>query len=257
MEPKSVAMKNALREGKTLFGTFICLPSYQTIEVMSSSGFDFMVFDAEHAPTNPALVHQQLMALSHVKTASVVRIAAQDPNLVKSYLDLGADALMVPNIETAEQAKEVVRMMRYPPQGYRGVGGSMRSTNYFRNAANYYASSNNNVFLMAQIETPKGLANLDAIAAVDGVDVVFFGPNDFAANSGLLGQPGHADVMAKMEAGMKRCKELGKASGILCGEAQAERYMKAGCQIVAVGSEVGLLVGASDGLVKRLNAMPR
>jgi 4-hydroxy-2-oxoheptanedioate aldolase len=257
MEPKSVVIKNALREGRQLFGTFICLPSFQTIEVMASSGFDFMVFDAEHAPTNPSLIHMQLMALAHVKTASVVRIAAQDPNLVKSYLDLGADALMVPNIESADQAKEVVRMMRYPPQGIRGVGGSMRSTNYFRNAANYYNSSNANVCLMAQIETPKGLANLDAIAAVDGVDVIFFGPNDFAANSGLLGQPGHADVMAKMEAGMKRCKELGKASGILCGEAQAERYMKAGTQVVAVGSEVGLLVGASDGLVKRLNAMPR
>lgn len=250
-------MKKALREGRQLFGTFICLPSFQTIEVMASSGFDFLVFDAEHAPTNPGLVHSQLMAISHVKTASVVRIAAQDPVLVKSYLDLGADALMVPNVESADQAKEIVRMMRYPPLGIRGVGGSMRSTDYFRNAANYYASANANVCLMAQIETPKGLANLDAIAAVDGVDVVFFGPNDFAANSGLLGQPGHADVMAKMEAGMRRVKELGKASGILCGEAQVDRYMKAGCQIIAVGSEVGLLVGAADGLVRRLNAMPR
>lgn len=257
MDPKSVVMKNALRQGRQLFGTFCCLPTFHTIEVMASSGFDFMVFDAEHAPTNPSLIHLQLAALTGVKTASVVRIAAQDPTLVKSYLDLGADALMVPNIESADQAKEVVRMMRYPPQGIRGVGGSMRSTNYFRNAANYYADSNANVCLMAQIETPKGLANLDAIAAVDGVDVIFFGPNDFAANSGLLGQPGHADIMAKMEAGMKRVKELGKVSGILCGEAQAERYMKAGTQVVAVGSEVGLLVGAADGLVKRLNAMPR
>ena len=110
---------------------------------------------------------------------------------------------------------------------------------------------------MAQIETPKGLANLDGIAAVDGVDVIFFGPNDFAANSGLLGQPGHPDVMAKMEAGMRRMKELGKVSGILCGEAQVDRYMKAGTQVISVGSEVGLLVGAADGLVKRLNAMPR
>lgn len=257
MEPKSVVMKKALRAGRPLFGTFCCLPSFHTIEVMSLSGFDFMVFDAEHAPTNPALIHLQLAALSAVKTASVVRIAAQDPTLIKSYLDLGADALMVPSIESAEQAKQVVSYMRYPPQGVRGVGGSMRSTDYFRNAAGYYASSNANVCLMAQIETPKGLENLDAIAAVDGVDVIFFGPNDFAANSGLLGQPGHADVMAKMEAGMKRVKELGKVSGILCGEAQVERYLKAGTQVVAVGSEVGLLVAGADGLVKRLNALPK
>jgi 2-keto-3-deoxy-L-rhamnonate aldolase RhmA len=257
VEQKSVVTKKALREGRVLFGTFCCLPTFHTIEVMASSGFDFMVFDAEHAPTNPALIHLQLAALSACKTASVVRIAAQDPVLVKSYLDLGADALMVPNVETAEQAREVVRMMRYPPQGIRGVGGSMRATDYFRNASTYYASANENVCLMAQIETPKGLSNLDAIAAVDGVDVVFFGPNDFAANSGLLGQPGHADVMAKMEAGMRRVKEIGKVSGILCGEAQVEFYMKAGCQVIAVGSEVGLLVGAADGLVKRLKAMPR
>jgi 4-hydroxy-2-oxoheptanedioate aldolase len=257
MDSKSVVMKNALREGQVLFGTFCCLPTFHTIEVMASSGFDFMVFDAEHAPTNPSLIHLQLAALSACKTASVVRIAAQDPVLVKSYLDLGVDALMVPNLETAEQARDVVRMMRYPPQGIRGVGGSMRATDYFRNAAGYYASSNDNVCLMAQIETPRGLANLDAIATVDGVDVVFFGPNDFAANSGLLGQPGHPDVMAKMEGGMRRVRELGKISGILCGEAQVDRYMKAGCQVIAVGSEVGLLVGAADGLVRRLNAMPR
>jgi 4-hydroxy-2-oxoheptanedioate aldolase len=257
MDPKSVVMKRALKEGRPLFGTFICLPTFQTIEVMASSGFDFMVFDAEHAPTSVPMIHMQLAALAGCKTASVVRIAAQDPVLIKYYLDVGADALMVPNVETAEQAKEIVRFMRYPPQGVRGVGGSMRSTDYFRNATNYYASANANVCLMAQIETPKGLANLDAIAAVDGVDVIFFGPNDFAANSGLLGQPGHADVVAKMEVGMRRVHEIGKVSGILCGEAQVDRYMKAGTQVIAVGSEVGLLVSSADGLVKRLNALPR
>jgi 4-hydroxy-2-oxoheptanedioate aldolase len=256
MAAKSVALKQALRDGRRLFGTFCCLPTFHTIEVMASSGFDFMVFDAEHAPTNPALIHLQLAALTGCKTAAVVRIAAQDPLLVKSYLDLGVDALMVPTVESAEQAKEIVRMMRYPPQGIRGVGGSMRSTDYFRNAASYYASANADVCLMAQIETPKGLADLDAIAAVDGVNVIFFGPNDFAANSGLLGQPGHADVVRQMEAGMRRVKQLGKSSGILCGEAQVERYMQAGTQVIAVGSEVGLLVGAADGLVKRLNALP-
>ena len=202
MEAKSVVMKRALKNGRALFGTFCCLPSFHTIEVMASSGFDFLVFDAEHAPTSVPMIHMQLAALTNCKSASVVRIASQDPVAIKHYLDVGADALMVPNIESAEQAKEVVRMMRYPPQGIRGVGGSMRSTDYFRNAAGYYAAANASVCLMAQIETPKGLANLDAIAAVDGVDVIFFGPNDFAANSGLLGQPGHPDVVAKMDSAL-------------------------------------------------------
>src|SRR4051812_28028686 len=132
MEPKSVVMKRRLRAGEPMFGTFCCLPSYQTIEVMASSGFDFMVFDAEHSPTNPSLVQLQLMALTGCKTAAVVRIPAQDPVQIKYYLDLGVDALMVPTVESADQAREIVRMMRYPPAGYRGVGGSMRSTDYFR-----------------------------------------------------------------------------------------------------------------------------
>ena len=224
---------------------------------MRSSGFDFLVFDAEHSPTSVPMVHMQLAALAGCKTAAVVRIPSQDPVAVKHYLDVGADALMVPSVESAEQAREVVRFMRYPPEGIRGVGGSMRATDYFRNASEYYSSANANVCLMAQIETPKGLANLDAIAAVDGVDVIFFGPNDFAANSGLLGQPGHPDIVAKMELGMRRVRELGKVSGILCGDSQVERYMKAGTQVIAVGSEVGLLVRAADDLVKRVNAPSR
>jgi 2-keto-3-deoxy-L-rhamnonate aldolase RhmA len=255
MEQKSVVMKRTLREGRPIFGTFCSLPAFHTIEVMASSGFDFFVFDAEHSPTSVPMIHMQLAAIAACKTASVVRIGSHDPVAIKHYLDVGADALMVPSVETREQAEQIVRYMRYPPQGVRGVGGSMRSTDYFRNAASYYASANANVCLMAQIETPKGLDNLDAIATVDGVDVIFFGPNDFAANSGLLGQPGHPDVVAKMEAGMRRVRELGKVSGILCGEPQVERYLKAGTQVVAVGSEVGLLVRAADDLVKRLNGM--
>lgn len=251
MEPKSVAMKQTLREGRPIFGMFCCLPTFQTIEAIASSGFDFLVFDAEHSPTSPAAIHMQLAALAHCKTASVVRIPSQDLVAIKHYLDLGVDALMIPNVENAEQARQVVRYTRYPPQGIRGIGGSVRATDYFRDGG-YYARANERVCVMAQIESPEGLKNLDEICAVDGVDVVFFGPNDFAAQSGLIGQAGHADVVAAMERGMRRAKELGKASGILCGEAQVERYLKAGTQVVAVGSEVGILVRGADELAKRL-----
>ena len=251
MEPKSVAMKRALRDGRPLFGMFCCLPVFQTVEAIASSGFDFFVFDAEHSPTSVPAIHSQLTAISHCKTASVVRIASHDPVAVKHYLDLGVDALMIPNVENAEQARQVVRTTRYPPEGIRGIGGSVRATDYFRDGG-YYAKANDRVCLMTQIESPEGLKNLDEICAVDGVDVVFFGPNDFAAQSGLIGQPGHPDIVAAMERGMRRTKELGKTSGILCGEAQVERYLKAGTQVVEVGSEVGLLVRGADELAKRL-----
>jgi 2-keto-3-deoxy-L-rhamnonate aldolase RhmA len=256
MQPKSVVMKNALAEGRALIGMFCCLPVFQTVEAIASSGFDFVVFDAEHSPTSVPIVHSQLTAIAHCKTASVVRIASHDPVAVKHYLDLGADALMVPNVETAEQARQVVRYTRYPPDGIRGIGGSVRATDYFRDAG-YYAKANERSCLMAQIESPTGLQNLDAICAVDGIDVVFFGPNDFAAQSGLLGQPGHPDIVAAIEGGMRRVKELGKASGILCGEAQVPRYRNAGAQVIAVGSEVGLLVRGADDLAKRLSELVR
>jgi 2-keto-3-deoxy-L-rhamnonate aldolase RhmA len=256
MASKSVQLRAKLGEGKPVYGTFCCLPTYQTVEVIASSGFDFVVFDVEHSPSNPSLVHAQLMALARCPTAAVVRIASHDAVAIKHYLDLGVDALMVPNIDTAEQARQVVRLMRYPPQGVRGVGGSMRATDYFRDPG-YYHRANDEVFLMAQIETPTALKNVEEICAVDGVDVVFFGPNDFAAQSGMIGQSAHADTIAQMQSGMRRARAVGRTSGILCGEAQVEGYKGAGAQVIAVGSEIGLLVRAADDLVKRLNAAGR
>ena len=253
MTSKAVQLKEKLRGGRTVFGTFCCLPTYQTVEAIASSGFDFVVFDVEHVPSNPSLVHAQLAVLARVPTAAVVRIPAHDPVAIKQYLDLGADGLMVPNVDTAEQAKQIVRFMRYPPQGVRGIGGSVRASDYFRDS-DYYTRANDELCLMAQIETPQGLSNLEEICAVDGVDVVFFGPNDFAAQSWLIGKPGHPEIVAKMEAGMRRARTAGVVSGILCGEPQVERYRQAGAQVIAVGSEVGLLVRGADDLVRRLHA---
>jgi 4-hydroxy-2-oxoheptanedioate aldolase len=250
---KFVRLRRVLDEGRAVFGTFCCLPTYQTVDAIASSGFDFLVFDVEHSPSNPSLVHAQIAVLGRVDTAAVVRLPAHDGALVKQYLDLGVDALMVPNVETAEQAREIVRLMRFPPAGVRGIGGSVRASDYFRDGG-YYTRANDEVCLMAQIETPRGLDNLEAICAVDGVDVVFFGPNDFAANSGLIGQPGHADIVEKMVQGMARAKAAGSVSGILCSEAQVETYKRVGAQVVAVGSEVGIMVRGADELVKRLNA---
>ena len=255
MESKSARLKRRLREGGPAFGMFCCLPTYQTVEVIASAGFDFLVFDVEHAPSGPGAVHAQLAVLARCPTAAVVRIAAHDPVAIKHYLDLGADALMVPNVDTAEQAEQIVRFMRYPPAGVRGFGGSMRASDYFRDGG-YYRRANDEMWLMAQIESPRALENLDSIVAVGGVDAVFFGPSDFAAQSGLIGQPAHPSIVAAMEAGMRRARAAGKVAGILCGETQVERYRAAGAQIIAVGSEVGLLVRGADDLVKRLNAGP-
>jgi 2-keto-3-deoxy-L-rhamnonate aldolase RhmA len=243
--------KRSLREGATHFGLFLNLPTFATAEALAGSDFGFFVIDVEHGPTSVPHVHAQLTALATSPAATVVRLSSCDAVAVKYYLDLGADALMVPSVESAATAREASRMMRYAPDGYRGVGGTMRATAYGRDLADYYANANAQACLFVQIETVAGMRNLDEICSVPEVDVVFFGPNDYAAQLGLLGQPSHPDVLRDMDAGVRRARELGKAAGILIGEPLVERYLELGTQIVAVGSEISLMARAADGLAQR------
>ena len=248
---KSLAAR--LRHGDLLFGTFLCLPCFQTAEALADAGFDCVVIDAEHAPTAPALVHLQLAALAASPTAAIVRLPDNDPVQIKYYLDLGADALMVPNIRSAEEARAAVAAAQYPPDGLRGVGGSMRATRYGRDKS-YARRANSEICLILQIESEEAMASLDAIIAVPGVDCLFFGPSDYAASIGLLGEPAHPRVLAEIEAGVRAARAAGMASGILVGEAFVDRFIAAGVQLMVVGSEVGLLVQAADGLAARLAA---
>lgn len=242
-----------MRGGETHFGLFHCLPTFQTVEALAHANYGFFIFDVEHGPTSVPNVHAQLTALATSTTASIVRLSASDPVAVKYYLDLGVDGLMFPSIESAEMARAAARMMRYPPEGFRGVGGSMRATDYGRNAGAYYAAANGEALLVVQIETPAGMRNLDEICAVPEVDVVFFGPNDYAAGIGLLGQPAHPQVVEAMDAGVARARELGKATGILIGEPLVEHFLAGGVQMIAVGSEIGIMARAADALLQRCN----
>jgi 2-keto-3-deoxy-L-rhamnonate aldolase RhmA len=243
--------KRSLQDGTTHFGLFLNLPTLATAEALARSDFGFFVIDVEHGPTSVPHVHAQLTALATSSASTVVRLSSCDAVAVKYYLDLGADALMVPSVENAATAREAARMMRYAPEGYRGVGGTMRATDYGRDLAGYYARANAEACLFVQIETVAGMRNLDEICAVPEVDVVFFGPNDYAAQLGLLGQPAHPEVLAAIDAGVTRARDLGKATGILIGEALVERYLALGTQIVAVGSEISLMARAADALAKR------
>lgn len=256
MTARGGGFKTSLHAGETHFGLFLCLPTFPTAEALAGSGFGFFVIDVEHGPTSVPNVHAQLTALAGGAGTTIARLGANDMIAIKSYLDIGTDALMIPNVESAAMARDAARFMRYPPAGIRGIGGSMRATDYGRNSG-YYATANDEACLIAQIESRAGMEHLDEICGVPEVDVVFFGPNDYAGQLGLIGQPAHPDVIAAMDAGIKRAHAHGKVTGILVGEPLVDHFVELGVQVIAVGSEIGLMARSADALAQRCNAKRR
>jgi 4-hydroxy-2-oxoheptanedioate aldolase len=253
MTMRGRAFKAEMRGGAVQFGLFHCLPTFQTVEATAGSGFGFFIIDVEHAPTSVPNVHMQLTAMATSPTVAVARLSSNDPVSIKYHLDLGVDALMIPNVESRSMAEQAVRFMRYAPEGVRGVGGSMRATEYGRTMPEYFQTANSEACLVAQIETVAGMEHLDEICSVDEIDVIFFGPNDYAAQIGLLGQPSHPTVIEAMTDGVRRARAHGKATGILVGEPLVDHFLAAGVQMIAVGSEIGLMARAADALAKRCN----
>ena len=243
--------KRLIQSGHPQYGLFVVSNALQTAEALSGSGFDFMTFDVEHSPQSLPALHAQFAALADGETACVVRVAGLDLSAFKHYLDLGAHALMVPNIANAEQARMAVRYTRYPTEGgVRGVGGTMRVTRYGRDKE-YFASARERTCILIQVESREAVSNLDAICAVEGVDLIFFGPTDLSADMGYMGQPGHPEVVAAIENGIRRCKSLGMPSGVLAGDPDCNRYVEAGATVVILGSDLGLMVKGADSLAAK------
>ncbi|HTD87285.1 MAG TPA: HpcH/HpaI aldolase/citrate lyase family protein [Candidatus Binatia bacterium] len=243
--------KQALRAGKPLIGLWSSLCSNIAVEVISRSGFDWTLIDTEHAPNELPTVITQLQALTGSPTAPVVRPAWNDMVVIKRLLDAGAHNLLVPYVQTADEARAAVAATRYPPDGIRGVATVHRS-NQFGRLKNYYEDVNNEICVIVQIETPKALASLDAIAAVDGVDGCFIGPSDLSASMGHRGQPGHPEVRAAIEDAFRRIRKAGKAPGILAPiEADARHWASQGAVVLAVGGDIALLRTYADELAAK------
>ena len=240
--------KAKLQARHPMFGLFMVSNALQTAEALAGSGFDYLCFDLEHSPSSMPALHAQLAALAATPTASMVRLTGLNLAEIKHCLDLGVDARMIPNVHTPELARRAVECTRYPTAGgIRGMGGTMRATRYGRHKQ-YYANAADNTCLLVQIESREGLQNLDAICAVPGVDMVFFGPTDLSADMGHLGQPGHAEVVSAIEQGIRRAHALGLPSGVLAGDPDCQRYLDAGATLVILGSDLGLMVKGADTL---------
>ncbi|MNH48774.1 4-hydroxy-2-oxo-heptane-1,7-dioate aldolase [compost metagenome] len=242
--------KQALCEGRPQIGLWQALASPVTAELCAGAGFDWLLLDGEHGPNDIPGLLAQLQAVAPFDVHPVGRVPIGETRLIKQYLDIGFTTLLVPMVETAAQAADLVRACRYPPEGVRGVGSGIVRASAYNRTANYLAEADAQISLLVQVETLRGVENLKAIAETPGVDGVFIGPADLSAALGYRGQPNHAAVQAAIEASLRDIIGAGKAAGILMADQTlAQRYLELGFTFVAVGSDVGLLVKATNDLV--------
>ncbi len=245
------AFKAGLRAKKLQVGLWQSLCSNVAVEICSDSGFDWLLLDTEHSPNEIPDLLSQLQAMEKGSATAIIRPAWNDAVLIKRCLDIGAQALLIPYVQSVEEATAAVAATRYPPHGIRGVSVSARASRYGR-VSGYLTKANSEICVLVQVETRQSLDALENIAAVDGVDGVFIGPSDLAASLGHLGNPAHADVQAAMKDAVERLTKVGMPAGILTSnEDEARRYIDWGFLFVAVGSDVGLLAKNADALAKK------
>ncbi len=240
--------RQALRSGKRLIGCWSSLASPIATEVLGLAGFDWLLLDAEHSPNDVTTLVPQLMALKDSPSAPVVRPPINDAVILKRLLDIGFYNFLIPFVESEEEARRAVRATRYPPAGIRGVSVAQRSNKY-GTVPDYFQQVNDHIAVIVQIESRAGVAAIDSICAVEGVDGVFIGPSDLAAGFGHLGNPLHPEVQEAMAHVFARARAHHSPVGILAPvEADARRYMDAGVTLVAVGSDLGLFRAATTAL---------
>lgn len=253
-----------MAQGQAQVGLWLALADAYSAEIVAGTGYDWLLIDGEHAPNDLRTILHQLQAIASATGAlppdaspphAIVRVPVGDTVLIKQYLDIGAQTLLVPMVHTAAQAQALASAMRYAPEGVRGIGSALARSSRWQAYPQYVHEANQQICLLVQAETVEAMRNLDAIAATPGVDGVFIGPGDLAASMGHPGNPGHPDVQAAIYDGIARILRAGKAPGILAtSEAQARQLLTAGALFVAVGVDTMLLASAAADLLARFRA---
>lgn len=253
--------KRALAAGQPQIGLWSALPSPYVSEIIAGAGYDWVLLDTEHSPTDVPQMLQQLQAFDAAtpadpahRTSAVVRAAWNDMVLIKRYLDIGAQTLLLPFVQNADEARAAVRAMRYAPEGVRGMGGSMRGSNFGR-TTDYIQQCNKELCLLVQVETREALEQLEDIASVDGVDGVFIGPADLSASLGHPGKPNHPEARAAIDGAIQRIRACGKAPGILfVDETRARECLDRGALFVAVAMDLLILARGAEAVAARFKA---
>jgi 4-hydroxy-2-oxoheptanedioate aldolase len=243
--------KHAIAAGRLQIGLWSMLSNPITVEILAGAGFDWLLLDTEHAPNELPMVLSQLQAAKGGTAHPVVRVPWNDMVAIKRFLDIGAQTILVPYVETAAQAQAAVAATRYPPAGVRGFAGGARASLYGR-VKDYARTCQDEICVLVQVETRLGVENIEAIAAIEGIDGIFIGPGDLAAALGHVGQTEHPEVLAAIEDAIGRIRACGKPPGILTvDESLAQRYIELGCLFTAVGTDVGVLARNAEKLARR------
>lgn len=247
--------KQALLNSELQLGAFLGLADGYSAELMANTTFDWLLIDGEHGPNDLRSTLSQLQALAAYPVNAVVRPPDHNTTTIKRLLDIGVQMLLVPMVESAAQAEQLVRAMHYPPAGMRGVGGGLARATHWSRVHDYADRVSQQMCLLVQIESPAGLAELEAIAAVDGVDGVFLGPADLAAALGYFGQPGHPEVSRVVEDALSRIRAVDKPAGVYCADPIiAARYRELGASFFLIAADTILLRTAADAQVARFRS---
>lgn len=243
--------KKSAQTGERQLGAFMAFADPVSAELMATTGFDWLLIDGEHGPNDIKSVMAQLQALAAYPVNAVVRM--QDHNVadIKRVLDVGGQTLLIPMVESADQAKQLVQAVQYPPKGIRGMGGGLTRATRWGSISDYLEKADDNICLILQLESPEGIAQLDAITNTDGVDAVFIGPADLAAAMGYIGEPAHPEVCKVVENAIKRIHALGKPVGVYCGDPeQVKAFQTMGASFFLIAADTMLLKQAAGGLLK-------
>lgn len=253
--PKN-AFKQALKDKRPQIGLWQALASPSTVEISADAGYDWLLLDAEHAPNDIPLLVSHLRAMRGSASHAIIRPPMGETWMIKQLLDIGVQTLLIPMVESQDEAQALVQAVRYPPRGVRGVGAALARASRFGRIPDYLATANDEICLLVQVESRAGLAALDQIAATEGVDGIFIGPADLAADMGHLGKPGADDVQRAVDHALARIQSHGKAAGILTGDlALARRYLDLGVTFLAIGTDVTLFANATTRLLADFKAM--
>lgn len=249
MQERPNPLKTSLAAGRPSLGLWCSLTSALSTEIMAGAGAGWLLIDGEHSPNDLRSIMAQLQAAAAFPCEAAVRLPSDSAVLIKQFMDAGARSLMVPNVRTADQARAIVAAMSYAPAGIRGFSTGHRA-NQFGRIKDYHRTARANQLLAVQIECETGVANAAEIAAVEGVDVLFVGPGDLSTNMDAMGSPGADHVQAAIARVLQAARDAGKAAGILAPlKADADRYLRDGFTMVAVGADLGLLARGSDNLI--------
>ncbi|MFJ2620984.1 aldolase/citrate lyase family protein [Glutamicibacter sp. NPDC087344] len=250
------SLKDALKNAQgSLSGVWVCSGSPLVAEICAGAGFDWLFIDGEHSPNDLQTVLAQLQAVRGYPVVPVVRPPVNDPVIIKQYLDLGAQSLIIPMVNNAQQAANAVAACHYPPAGVRGVGSALARSARWNRIPDYLQRAEETITIMVQIESAEAVENVEQILATEGVDGIFIGPSDLAASMGVIGQQNHPEVVSGVLKSITAARTAGKYAGVNAfDESTARKYIEAGAQYVGVGADVALLARSTEALAARYRA---